>query len=105
MFRRFGRSLRLGTLRAIESFRPVRPPWTLRAAEPLLMFGRFRAIRSVAARLKLAQRTQQRFDFAFVGEFLAFGQLDQLQNFLHLLERLLQRFDDLHHFVDGLADG
>jgi hypothetical protein len=46
--------------------------------------------RSAAARLKLAQGAEQRFNFAFVGEFLALGEFDQFQNLLHLLQSLFQ---------------
>ena len=39
------------------------------------------------------------------AELLPFGMFDQFQNILHLIERLAQGFDNLHHFVHGLADG
>jgi hypothetical protein len=66
---------------------------------------RFWAIGSAATRLKLAQGVEQRFDFTFVGDFLTLGKFDQFQYFLHLFQCLPQRFDNLHHFVDGLTDG
>ena len=55
--------------------------------------------------LQLAQQPAEGINLAFVGEFLAFGEFDQFQNILHLIERLLQRFDDLRHFAYRLADG
>lgn len=55
--------------------------------------------------IQLAQRAAQRFDLSFVGQFLAFGQLDQFQNFFHLIHRVLQRLDDFHHLVNRLMDG
>jgi hypothetical protein len=73
-----------------------------RMVESLLSFRWFGP---VATRLELAQRAEQRFDFAFVGEFLALGVLDEFQNFFHLFQRLLKRFDDLQHSIDSLADG
>ena len=88
-----------GRLRAVG---PVMPWVTFRA---FMTLRRFVAFGPAAPRLKLAQGAQQRLDLAFVRELLAFGMLDQFQNFFHLLQCLFQRFDDLHHFVDGLADG
>ena len=55
--------------------------------------------------LQLAQQPAEGINLAFVGEFLAFGEFDQFQNILHLIERLSQRFDDLRHFAYRLADG
>jgi hypothetical protein len=55
--------------------------------------------------LQLAQQLAEGINLAFVGEFLAFGEFDQLQNFLHLIERLSQRFDDLRYLAYRLADG
>lgn len=54
---------------------------------------------------QLPQGAAQRFDFAFVRELLAFREFDQFQNFFHLIHRALERFDDLHYFVNGLMDG
>jgi hypothetical protein len=55
--------------------------------------------------LQLAQQPAEGVNLAFIGDFLAFGKLDQFQSFLHLIERLSQRFDNLRHFADRLADG
>ena len=55
--------------------------------------------------LQLAQHPVERINLMFVGEFLALGVFDEFQNILHLIERLFQGFDNLHHFVHGLADG
>jgi hypothetical protein len=55
--------------------------------------------------LQLAQQPAERINLAFVAELLPLGVFDQFQNILHLIERLSQGFDNLHHFVHGLADG
>ncbi len=55
--------------------------------------------------LQLVQSAAQRFNLAFVAELLPFGVFDQFQNIFHLLQRLSQGFDNLHHFIHGLADG
>ena len=89
----------VGAVGAVLTFGPIG------AILPIMALRRFGAFKAVATRLKLAQGAQQRFDLAFVGELLAFGEFDKFQNFFHLIKRLFQRFDDLHHFVDGLADG
>jgi hypothetical protein len=61
---------------------------------------------SIATRvLQLAQQSAERINFVLVGELLPFGVFDQFQYFLHPLQRLFQRGDDLHHLVDGLVDG
>ena len=52
-----------------------------------------------------SQRLTQRLDFTFVGQFLALGQFDEFEHFLHLVERLFERFDDLRHFFNRLTDG
>lgn len=54
---------------------------------------------------QLAQGPAQRFDLAFVRELLAFREFHQFQNFFHLIHRALERFNDLHHFVNRLMDG
>jgi hypothetical protein len=55
--------------------------------------------------IQLAQGAAQRFDLAFVRELLALGHFDEFQNFFHLIHRVLERFDDLHHFINRLMDG
>jgi hypothetical protein len=66
----------------------------------------FASLAPAASRmLQLAQHPVERINLMFVGEFLALGVFDEFQNILHLIERLFQGFDNLHHFVHGLADG
>ena len=61
---------------------------------------------SAAARLlQTVQRAAQGFDFAFVTELLPLGQFDKLEHFLHLPRNLLQRIENLHHFLNGPVDG
>ena len=55
--------------------------------------------------MNFAQRLAQRLNFALVSEFLALGQFDEFEHFLHLVERLFERFDNLRHFFNRLADG
>jgi len=55
--------------------------------------------------LQLAQQPAEGINLAFVAEFLAFGEFDEFQSILHLIERFSQRFDDLRHFAYRLADG
>jgi len=52
-----------------------------------------------------AQRLTQRINFPLVSELLALGQFDELEHFLHLVERLFQRLNNLRHFFNRLADG
>jgi hypothetical protein len=54
---------------------------------------------------QLPQGAAQRFDLAFIGELLAFGQFDQLQHFFHLIHGALERFHDLHHLINRLMNG
>lgn len=55
--------------------------------------------------VNFVQRPAQRFNFPLVGEFLALGQFDKFEHFLHLIERLFERFDNLRHFFNRLTDG
>ena len=55
--------------------------------------------------MQLPQGATKSLDFAFVSEFLALGELDEFQNFFHLIHGTLEGFDDLHYLVDCLTDG
>jgi hypothetical protein len=55
--------------------------------------------------VQLAQGATQGFNFAFVGQLLAFRQLHQFQHFLHLIHGALQGVHNFHHLVNRLADG
>jgi hypothetical protein len=55
--------------------------------------------------LKLTQGAAERFNFAFIGQLLAFRQFDQFQHFIHLVEGLTQSFHHFGDFLNGLADG
>jgi hypothetical protein len=59
---------------------------------------------TTCAIVDLAQRAAEILDLAFVGEFLAFGQFHQFQNFFHLIHGALQRLHDFHHFINRLMD-
>ena len=66
----------------------------------------FASLAPAASRvLQLAQQPAERINLMFIGELLPLGVFGEFQNILHLLQRLLQGFDDFHHFIDGLADG
>jgi hypothetical protein len=52
-----------------------------------------------------AQLAAQRFNFAFIGGFLALGQLDQFAHFFHLFQNLFEGFSNLPHFLNSVADG
>ncbi len=55
--------------------------------------------------MNIVQRAAQRFNFPLVSEFLALGQFDEFEHFLHLVERLFERFDNLRHLFNRLTDG
>ena len=55
----------VGAVGAVLTFGPIG------AILPIMALRRFGAFKAVATRLNLAQGAQQRFDLAFVGEFLA----------------------------------
>jgi hypothetical protein len=51
----------------------------------------FASLTPAASRLlQLAQQPAEGINLAFIGEFLAFGEFNQFQNILHLIERLSQ---------------
>jgi hypothetical protein len=47
----------------------------------------------------------ERFDLAFVGGLLALRFFEEFQQFVELFQRVPQRGNDLHDFVDGPAHG
>ena len=59
----------------------------------------------VALRLDAAERAAQLLYLAFVGELLALGNLDELENLVHLVVQFFQRRGDEHGVLDGLTDG
>lgn len=75
-----------------------------------------RALRLTAAAVLLAlaflrrmveatQLLSQSVNLAFVGGLLSFRFFEQFQHFIELIERVPQRRDDGHDFVNCLADG
>jgi hypothetical protein len=58
-----------------------------------------------ARRLDAAQGAAQFLDFALIGQFLALGEFDEFEDFLKLIEGVLQRFGDLGGVQDGRMDG
>lgn len=54
---------------------------------------------------ELSHQVLQALHFAFVGHLLLLGVLDEFQDFLHVLESLLQRVDDPFHLQHRLLDG
>jgi hypothetical protein len=69
------------------------------------LFPMLALITASGAIAQLPQGATQRFDLAFVGELLAFGQFDQFQNLFHLIHGALERFHDLHHLINRLMNG
>ena len=61
--------------------------------------------RLVARRLDAAERSAQLFNLALIGEFLALGDFDEFQNFVELINRVLERLGDFRGVRHGLADG
>lgn len=55
--------------------------------------------------VKLTQGAAEIFNLAFVGELLAFGHFDEFQDFLHLINRAFENFDDGHNFINRLMNG
>jgi len=55
--------------------------------------------------LQLTERSAQGFDFLFIRGLLAFGLFSQFQHFLHLIQHVFQRFDDLRNLINRLTDG
>jgi hypothetical protein len=51
-----------------------------------------------------AQLLAQRFNLPLVGGLLALGQFEQFQYFVELIQRLAERGDDFHHFIDRLVN-
>ncbi len=56
-------------------------------------------------RLNAAQSAAQFFHFTFVGNFLAFGNFHQFEDFLDIIHHLLERFGNMRGIFHGLGDG
>jgi hypothetical protein len=59
----------------------------------------------VARRLDAAEGAAKLVNLPLVGQFLALGQLDQFENFVQLINGVLERLGDFRGMRDGLADG
>lgn len=64
-----------------------------------------RRLRRWTLGLDAAQGAAQFLDFALVSDFLAFSQLDEFQQFIHLVVQFLQRIGDKSGVLDGLGNG
>jgi hypothetical protein len=58
-----------------------------------------------AGRLDAAQRAAQFVNLAFVGQLLTFGNLNEFEHFVELVNHLLERRGDFCGVFNGLADG
>ena len=58
-----------------------------------------------AGRLDAAQRAAQFINLAFVGQLLAFGNLNEFEHFVELVNHLLERRGDFRGVFNGLTDG
>ena len=56
-------------------------------------------------RLDAAQRAAEFVNLAFIGQLLALGKFHEFQDFVQLINRVLERFGDLGGVQDGLMDG
>jgi len=101
--------LRLGVTRFFLAMpgRIVQPPGfrltavTLLVTRPVILIP----LAFVPRPLDLTQRASQRLDLTFVGVFLPVSQFGQFEHFLHLIEELLQRDDDLVDVFNRLTNG
>jgi hypothetical protein len=55
--------------------------------------------------LDAAQGAAEFINLAFVSQFLALGELDEFEDFIQLVNGVLERFGDLGGVQDGLMDG
>jgi len=69
-----------------------------------LLRDRTLALAFLRRTLEAPQLLPQHFDIARVRGALALRFLNQFEHLIHLLERLAQRRDHFHHFVDGFAN-
>jgi hypothetical protein len=60
---------------------------------------------AVAGAAHLPERAFERFDLAFVVDFLSLGEFEGFQDQFHFVERVFQFFDDLVDLFDGAGDG
>jgi hypothetical protein len=60
-------------------------------------------VRFTAGELDAAQGAAERFDFALVVVLLMFSQIDEFEDFFHLLQRMLEGFHNVADFVGGFG--
>lgn len=58
-----------------------------------------------ARRLDAAEGAAKFFDLAFIGELLALGDFDKFEDFVEMINHLLERFGNLRGVLNGLGDG
>ena len=61
--------------------------------------------RLATRRLDAAEGAAKFLDLALVGEFLALGNFDEFQNFVEMINHLLERLGNLRGVLDSLGDG
>jgi hypothetical protein len=64
-----------------------------------------RMLRLMAGRLNAAERAAQFLNLPLIGQFLAFGNLNQFKDFVQLVNRVLERLGNFRCVCHGLADG
>jgi hypothetical protein len=75
------------------------------AAMGVLVARTARRLLLMAWRLDAAERAAKFVNFALIGKFLALGHLDQFQDFVQLVNRVLERFRNFRGVRHSLADG
>lgn len=106
--RRFARLLLDGFafLRLLALFRRLPAGFFPARLMPLrLRMMMVRLLLLLALRLNPAQRTAQLFNLAFIRQFLAFSDLDEFQNLVHLIVQFLQRLGNKRGVFHRLRDG
>jgi hypothetical protein len=66
---------------------------------------RLRALAFVGRTVKAPQLLPQSFNLAFIAGFLSLGLFEQFEHLIELIQRVPQRGDDGHDFVNRIADG
>ena len=82
-----------------------RPAAGLILARTPALRGRWLGRNLQTLRLNAAQSAAQFFHFTFVGNFLAFGNFHQFEDFLDIIDHLLERFGNMCGIFHGLGDG
>jgi hypothetical protein len=84
----------------------AKAPLVVRRSGMMMMFAGRRTPGTITTSrpLQTSQGAPQGFDFLFIRGLLAFGEFKHLEHFVHLVQSITKRLDNLVHLPDSFLD-